>query len=96
MPEEPTRQLAAIMFADIVGYTALMQEDDANPMPGLDNDAAVQVEAAQNAVKQEDETEGEEAANPKDVEKVLDLANSMKKTGMRMHLPRRRPLAALG
>merc|ERR1711871_272908 len=51
-------------------------------MPGLDNDAAVQVEAAQNAVKQEDETEGEEAANPKDVEKVLDLANSMKKTDL--------------
>lgn len=61
---------------------ALMKEDDANPMPGLDNDAAVQVEAAQNAVKQEDETEGEEAANPKDVEKVLDLANSMKKTDL--------------
>jgi class 3 adenylate cyclase len=25
----PTRQLAAIMFADIVGYTAMMQEDEA-------------------------------------------------------------------
>lgn len=27
MPE-PTRQLAAIMFTDIVGYTALMGEDE--------------------------------------------------------------------
>jgi len=28
MPEERTRQLAAIMFVDMVGYTALMQEDE--------------------------------------------------------------------
>jgi serine/threonine-protein kinase len=28
MPEKATRQLAAIMFADMVGFTALMQEDE--------------------------------------------------------------------
>jgi class 3 adenylate cyclase len=28
MPEHQQRQLAAILFADIVGYTALMQHDE--------------------------------------------------------------------
>ena len=28
MPDERSRKLAAIMFADTVGYTALMQEDE--------------------------------------------------------------------
>ena len=27
MPSEPKRKLAAIMFTDMVGYTALMQND---------------------------------------------------------------------
>jgi len=30
MTQELTRQLAAVMFADIVGYTAMMQEDEQN------------------------------------------------------------------
>lgn len=28
MPSEPKRKLAAIMFTDMVGYTALMQTDE--------------------------------------------------------------------
>ena len=28
MPSEPKRKLAAIMFTDIVGYTAMMQKDE--------------------------------------------------------------------
>ena len=28
MPQEETRQLAAIMFTDIVGYTSMMAEDE--------------------------------------------------------------------
>ncbi len=30
MPSEPKRKLAAIMFTDMAGYTALMQKDEEN------------------------------------------------------------------
>merc|ERR1712070_1152186 len=51
---------------------ALMQEDDATVSAGLDTDAAVQVEATQQAVQQENESEGEEKADTKDVKRVFD------------------------
>jgi len=57
---------------------ALMQEDDASVTMGLDNDAAVQVEATQAEVQEENNSEGEEHADEKDIKRVFDLANSMK------------------
>ena len=41
MPEKRTRQLAAIMFADMVGYTALMQEDEEEARAQRDRHRAV-------------------------------------------------------
>jgi len=61
---------------------ALMQQDDLNPAPELDNDAAVQVQATQNEVQAENTAEGEEKADSEDVKKVFDLAKSMKATDL--------------
>jgi len=41
MAEERTRRLAAIMFADMVGYTALMQEDEGNARTQRDRHRAI-------------------------------------------------------
>jgi len=41
MSEQGTRRLAAIMFADMVGYTALMQEDEAEARARRDHHRAV-------------------------------------------------------
>ena len=43
----PERRLAAIMFADMVGYTALMQEDEARAHRNRDRHRAVLVEAVE-------------------------------------------------
>jgi len=47
MSEERTRQLVAIMFADMVGYTALMQEDEANARTQRDRHRAILSSAVQ-------------------------------------------------
>ncbi len=41
MPEQ-THQLAAIMFTDIVGYTALMDEDEDKAFQLLENNRSIQ------------------------------------------------------
>ena len=62
---------------------ALMQEDDASSVAelGEDSDAAVQVEATQADVEEENNQEGLELADPKDINKVFDLAKTMKQSG---------------
>jgi serine/threonine-protein kinase len=45
MPEKGTRQLAAIMFADMVGYTALMQEDEEEAWAQRDRHRGIITEA---------------------------------------------------
>ena len=37
MPSEPKRKLAAIMFTDMVGYTALMQKDEQRARELIEN-----------------------------------------------------------
>ena len=41
MPEKGKRQLAAIMFADMVGYTALMQADEGEARAQRDRHRAI-------------------------------------------------------
>ncbi len=45
MPEQGKRQLAAIVFADMVGYTALMQEDEEGARLQRDKHRAIQTAA---------------------------------------------------
>ena len=40
-PTGSTRQLAAIMFTDIVGYTALMGKDESNALQLLDRNRCI-------------------------------------------------------
>jgi len=47
MSEEPTRQLVAIMFADMVGYTALMQGDEDDARVQRDRHRAILSSAVQ-------------------------------------------------
>jgi len=63
---------------------ALMQEDDASSVAelGEDSDAAVQVEATQADVEEENNQEGLELADPKDINKVFDLAKTMKQSDL--------------
>ncbi len=45
MTDAPTRRLAAIMFADMVGYTALMQSDEQEARTQRDRHRAIQIDA---------------------------------------------------
>jgi class 3 adenylate cyclase/TolB-like protein/Tfp pilus assembly protein PilF len=45
MTDAPTRRLAAIMFADMVGYTALMQSDEEEARTQRDRHRAIQIDA---------------------------------------------------
>ena len=51
MPEKGKRRLAAIMFADMVGYTALMQEDEERARQQRDKHRALISPAVMSFVK---------------------------------------------